>query len=227
MHPILKSLFLILGYLVTNIAVASEVRQTSIVEGPAYRLGKHSHNASPRLESLRKMFLKTPLIEHLRINSAFGYRHHPLSGKWAGHQGLDYPAPKGTPIRATARGKIFFIGTQSGYGKVIFIEHSYGYSTVYAHQSRFKKGLKKGDSIQKGQIIGYVGSTGISSGPHLHYELRVNNIPIDPIQEKQQLALYVQDDPTFMPNEGGRNEIKVSAGFSLASDHTGPLITKK
>lgn len=154
MHPILKSLFLILGYLVTNIAVASEVRQTSIVEGPAYRLGKHSHNASPRLESLRKMFLKTPLIEHLRINSAFGYRHHPLSGKWAGHQGLDYPAPKGTPIRATARGKISFIGTQSGYGKVIFIEHSYGYSTVYAHQSRFKKGLKKGAAYKKGKSLG-------------------------------------------------------------------------
>lgn len=173
------------------------------------------------------MFLKTPLIEHLRINSAFGYRHHPLSGKWTGHQGLDYPAPKGTPIRATARGKVSFIGTKNGYGKVIFIEHDYGYSTVYAHQSRFKKGLKKGSGIRKGQIIGYVGSTGISSGPHLHYELRVNNIPIDPIQEKQQLVSYFQDDSAFTPHEGGVNEIDVSVSFSLTSDQAGPLITKK
>jgi len=173
------------------------------------------------------MFLKTPLIEYLDINSAFGYRVHPLSGKWAGHQGLDYPAPKGTPIRATARGKISFIGTQRGYGKVIFIEHSYGYSTVYAHQSRFKKGLKKGGSVQKGQIIGYVGSTGVSSGPHLHYELRVNNEPIDPIQEKKQLASYVHDDRAFALHEGGGKEIEDPEGFSLASDHVGHLITKK
>ncbi|NYT62803.1 M23 family metallopeptidase [Alcaligenaceae bacterium] len=133
------------------------------------------------------MFLDTPLVQRARINSPFGYRLHPVSGKWAGHQGLDYPAPKGTPIRATAQGKISFIGVQNGYGKVIFIEHENNYSTVYAHQSRFKNGLKNGTSIKKGQIIGYVGSTGTSSGPHLHYELRVNNNPIDPIQEKQRL----------------------------------------
>lgn len=138
------------------------------------------------------MFLYTPLIQLARINSAFGYRLHPVSGKWAGHQGLDYPAPKGTPIRATAQGTISFIGVQNGYGKVIFIEHDNDYSTVYAHQSRFKKDLRKGVNIEKGQIIGYVGSTGTSSGPHLHYELRVNNQPVDPIQEKRQLASYVQ-----------------------------------
>ncbi|PLC52748.1 hypothetical protein CR155_16890 [Pollutimonas nitritireducens] len=192
MHTLLKSLFLVFGYLLMNTAVASEVRQTSIIEGPTHTLGKHSHKATPRLESLQKMFLNTPLSERARINSAFGYRLHPVSGKWAGHQGLDYPAPKGTPIRATAQGKISFIGVQNGYGKVIFIEHDNNYSTVYAHQSRFKNGLRKGANIEKGQIIGYVGSTGTSSGPHLHYELRVNNQPIDPIQEKRQLASYVQ-----------------------------------
>ncbi|MCQ9617306.1 M23 family metallopeptidase [Paenalcaligenes niemegkensis] len=192
MHTILKSLLLVFGYLLTNSAVASEVRLTSIIESPVHTLGKHAHKAIPRLESLRKMFLATPLIDRARINSSFGYRLHPVSGKWAGHQGLDYPAPKGTPIRATAQGKISFIGVQNGYGKVIFIEHDNEYSTVYAHQSRFKKGLRKGVSIEKGQIIGYVGSTGTSSGPHLHYELRVNNQPVDPIQEKRQLASYVQ-----------------------------------
>lgn len=138
------------------------------------------------------MFLNTPLSEHAHINSTFGQRLHPVSGKWVGHQGLDYPAPRGTPIRATAQGEITFIGTQNGYGKVIFIMHDNDYSTVYAHQSRFKRGLKKGATIEKGQVIGYVGSTGIASGPHLHYELRVNNQPVDPITEKRQLASYSQ-----------------------------------
>jgi len=137
-------------------------------------------------------FLRTPLRKNARINSSFGYRTHPISGKWTGHKGLDYPAPRGTPIRATAHGEITFIGTQNGYGKVIFIKHDNDYSTVYAHQSRFKRGLKKGDAIEKGQIIGYVGSTGIASGPHLHYELRVDNQPVDPIREKRQLASYTQ-----------------------------------
>jgi len=153
------------------------------------------------------MFLNTPLSERVRINSAYGYRLHPVSGKWAGHQGIDYPAPKGTPIRATAQGKISFIGVQNGYGKVIFIEHDDVYSTVYAHQSRFKKGLRKGVNIEKGQIIGYVGSTGISSGPHLHYELRVNNQPVDPIQEKRKLAASKPGNP--MPD--------LARGASLAT----------
>ena len=153
------------------------------------------------------MFLNTPLREHVRINSAYGYRLHPVSGKWAGHQGIDYPAPKGTPIRATAQGKISFIGVQNGYGKVIFIEHDDVYSTVYAHQSRFKEGLRKGVNIEKGQIIGYVGSTGISSGPHLHYELRVNNQPVDPIQEKRKLAASKPGNP--MPD--------LARGASLAA----------
>ena len=138
------------------------------------------------------MFLKTPLSEQSQANSVFGYRVHPVSRQWKGHQGIDYPAPKGTPIRATAQGKITFIGVQNGYGKVVFISHDNNYSTVYAHQSRFENGLKKGTLIEKGQIIGYVGSTGIATGNHLHYELRVNNQPVDPIQEKQQLASYIQ-----------------------------------
>ena len=172
--------------------MASEVRQISITEGPVQVLGNRSHKVTTRLESLQKIFLKTPLSEPVRINSAFGYRLHPVSGKWAGHQGIDYAAPKGTPIRATAQGEITFIGVQNGYGKVIFVEHDNAYSTVYAHQSRFKRGLSKGARIEKGQIIGYVGSTGTSSGPHLHYELRVNNQPVDPVQAKRQLASYAQ-----------------------------------
>src|SRR5699024_6807574 len=134
----------------------------------------------------------TPLRKSARISSSFGYRVHPVSGQWKGHKGLDYPAPRGTPIRATAQGEITFIGTQNGYGKVIFIQHDTDYSTAYAHHSRFKRGLKKGDASEKGQIIGYVGSSGIASGPHLHYELRVNNQPVDPIREIRRLASNIQ-----------------------------------
>lgn len=192
MSLILKNLLFITLYLATGAAAASEIRQSSITEGPVHGLGKHSHDGSPRLESLRTIFFDAPLRKHASISSAFGYRLHPVSSKWAGHQGLDYPAPKGTPIHATASGKIAFIGRQNGYGKVIFIKHNTTYSTVYAHQSRFEKGLRKGTAIEKGQVIGYVGSTGTSSGYHLHYELRANNQPVDPIQEKQRLASYVQ-----------------------------------
>lgn len=172
--------------------MASGHRQISNPDAPLSAHAKHAHASAPQFESLETMFLNTPLIDRSRINSDFGYRIHPVSGQWKGHQGLDYPAPKGTPIRATAQGKIAFIGSQNGYGKVIFISHANNYSTVYAHQSRFERGLKKGTTINKGQIIGYVGSTGVSTGNHLHYELRVNNQPVDPTQEKQQLASYVQ-----------------------------------
>lgn len=187
-----KELLFILACSVTGTVMASEVRQISITEGPIHVLGGRSHKVTSRLADLQKMFLNTPLTERVRINSAFGYRLHPVSGKWAGHQGIDYAAPKGTPIRATAQGKITFIGVQNGYGKVVFVEHDDAYSTVYAHQSRFKNGLKKGARIEKGQIIGYVGSTGTSSGPHLHYELRVNNQPVDPVQAKRLLASYTK-----------------------------------
>lgn len=192
MHTRLKYLFLILSILVANTAIASERGQVSNPRVQHSILVKHSHQSAHRFEGLENMFLKTPLSERSQTNSAFGYRVHPVSGQWKGHQGIDYPAPKGTPIRATAQGKITFIGAQNGYGKVIFISHDNNYSTVYAHQSRFENGLKKGTHIEKGQIIGYVGSTGIATGNHLHYELRVNNQPVDPIQEKQQLASYIQ-----------------------------------
>jgi|SRR5699024_8477573 len=188
MHTLLKFLILTVSLLVTYSPMASAHEPPAKVATPFPTLAQHLHQAA----SLQQMFLKTPLLERSRINSGFGYRIHPVSGKRKGHQGLDYPAPKGTPIRATAQGKITFIGVQKGYGKVIYIDHNNGYSTVYAHQSRFQRGLKKGAAIKQGHIIGFVGSTGTSTGNHLHYELRVNNQPVDPIQEKQQLAAYVE-----------------------------------
>jgi len=138
-------------------------------------------------QSLRGMFLRSAL-KFSRISSTFGMRRHPIHGKWIGHKGVDYAAPSGTPIHATASGTITFIGTQRGYGKVIFIRHNSGYSTVYAHQSRFAGGLKKGSRVEQGQLIGYVGMTGWATGPHLHYEFRVNNAPVNPLSVKVPVA---------------------------------------
>ncbi|MDN5842771.1 MAG: M23 family metallopeptidase [Alcaligenaceae bacterium] len=130
--------------------------------------------------SLKGAFLRNA-IKFTRISSRFGMRKHPIHNKWMGHKGVDYAAPKGTPIHATADGTVQFIGKQRGYGNVIILKNYGAYSTLYAHQSRFARGLRRGDKIQQGQLIGYVGSTGWATGPHLHYEFRINKKPVDPL----------------------------------------------
>lgn len=130
--------------------------------------------------SLKGAFLRTAL-KFSRVSSTFGKRKHPIHGRWSNHQGVDYAAPTGTPIHATADGTVDFVGTQRGYGKTIILKHHGKYSTLYAHQSRFAKGIQKGSKVSQGDLIGYVGSTGWATGPHLHYEFRVNNKPIDPL----------------------------------------------
>ncbi|WP_434089510.1 peptidoglycan DD-metalloendopeptidase family protein [Neopusillimonas aromaticivorans] len=131
-------------------------------------------------KSMKGAFLRSAL-KVSRISSTFGMRRHPIHGNWRGHKGVDYAAPTGTPIHATADGVIDFIGVQGGYGNTIVLKHGNNISTYYAHQSRFAAGLKKGDRVEQGQLIGYVGSTGWSTGPHLHYEFRVSGTPIDPL----------------------------------------------
>jgi murein DD-endopeptidase MepM/ murein hydrolase activator NlpD len=108
-------------------------------------------------------------------------RVHPVSGQWKQHKGVDFAAATGTPIRAAGDGVVDFVGVQGGYGNVVSIKHWNNYSTLYAHMSRFANGIKKGMKVSQGEVIGYVGSTGWSSGPHLHYEFRVNNEPRDPL----------------------------------------------
>ncbi|HVL77631.1 MAG TPA: M23 family metallopeptidase, partial [Noviherbaspirillum sp.] len=131
-------------------------------------------------KALKKAFLKYPL-EFSRISSGFSLRVHPISGQWRRHQGVDFAAPTGTPIRAAADGVIDFIGVQGGYGNFIVIKHWNNITTAYAHMSRFASGLRKGAKVSQGEVIGYVGTTGWSTGPHLHYEFRVNNVPRDPM----------------------------------------------
>jgi len=135
---------------------------------------------TPSGESLRKAFLKAPL-DFSRISSGFSKsRFHPVLKKWRAHKGIDYAAPKGTPVRTTANGTIKYIGIQRGYGKLIIIKHDDQYETAYGHLSNFAKGLKKGARVSQSNVIGYVGMTGMATGPHLHYELRVNGVQRDP-----------------------------------------------
>jgi murein DD-endopeptidase MepM/ murein hydrolase activator NlpD len=130
-------------------------------------------------KSLKKAFLKSPL-EFSRVSSGFSMRVHPISGKWKRHTGIDFAAVSGTPIRASADGTIDHAGPQGGYGNMVIIKHWNGYSTAYGHMSRIAGSSRKGARVSQGDVIGYVGSTGWSTGPHLHYEFRVNNEPKDP-----------------------------------------------
>jgi murein DD-endopeptidase MepM/ murein hydrolase activator NlpD len=131
--------------------------------------------------AMRKAFLRAPM-QFTRVSSGFtGARFNPILKIWRAHKGIDYPAPIGTPVRATANGRIVFAGTQNGYGNVVQIRHRGAFSTLYAHLSRFAPNLRPGVRVTQGDVIGYVGQTGWATGPHLHYEFRVNDEPRDPL----------------------------------------------
>ncbi|MBY0574428.1 MAG: M23 family metallopeptidase, partial [Undibacterium sp.] len=149
-------------------------------------------------KSLKKAFLKSPL-EFTRVSSGFSMRLHPISGKWKRHEGIDMAAASGTPIRATAEGTIDHAGVKGGYGNMVIVKHWSGYSTRYGHMSRIASGMHKGAHVTQGQVIGYVGSTGWSTGPHLHYEFRVNEEARDPntVSVQSAVALAANDLPKF------------------------------
>jgi murein DD-endopeptidase MepM/ murein hydrolase activator NlpD len=143
---------------------------------------------TPQGRSLKRAFLKSPL-PFTRITSGFSNsRYHPLLKEWRAHRGIDYGAPQGTPVRAVADGGVKFVGSQRGYGNLIVLEHSGAYSTAYGHLSRFDKSLRRGGRVRQGQVIGYVGMTGLASGPHLHYEFRVAGVQQNPLAMKQPTA---------------------------------------
>ena len=138
--------------------------------------------------SLKRAFLKSPM-PFSRISSGFsGARFHPVLQRWRAHKGIDYAAPTGAPVRAVADAKVEFIGRQGGYGNLIVLKHQGAYSTAYGHLSRFGKGLRRGGRVDQGQVIGYVGSTGLATGPHLHYEFRINNVQKNPLALKLPTA---------------------------------------
>ena len=136
---------------------------------------------TPDGRSLRRAFMRNPLRFN-RISSRFSKsRLHPVLRVRRPHRGVDYAAPRGTAVRATGSGRVSFVGRKSGYGKTIVLTHGNGYTTLYAHLSRYAKGARKGKQVRQGQLIGYVGSTGVATGPHLHYEFRINGVHRDPL----------------------------------------------
>jgi murein DD-endopeptidase MepM/ murein hydrolase activator NlpD len=131
--------------------------------------------------SSQKAFLRSPM-ELSRITSGFTQaRFHPILQTWRAHRGTDFAAPLGTPVRATADGAVALAGTQNGYGNVVVLRHDGAYTTLYAHLSRFAGGVRPGARVHQGDTIGFVGQTGWATGPHLHYEFRVADVPRDPM----------------------------------------------
>lgn len=137
---------------------------------------------TPEGKNMRKAFIMTP-VAYTRISSKFTPdRWHPVLQKWRAHKGVDYAAPVGTPVKAAAEGKIVYSGWQGGYGNVVIIEHAKQHSTVYGHLSKFGANAKVGANVSQGTVIGYVGQTGLASGPHLHYEIRIAGKFVDPVK---------------------------------------------
>ena len=148
-------------------------------------------------ESTRKFFLSSPL-EFTRVSSGYGMRFHPVLGREKAHLGVDYAAPRGTPVRTIADGTVSFAGTQRGYGNVIEVTHRSGKTTLFAHLSRID--VKRGQKVSQGDFIGAVGSTGQSTGPHLHFEFRDHGVHQDPLKiarESESIPISPALRPTF------------------------------
>ncbi len=148
-------------------------------------------------KNIRKAFLRSPL-EFSRITSGFSSaRFHPVLQKWRAHKGIDYGAPTGTRVKATGNGTVEYVGVQGGYGKVVVLRHQGRFTTLYGHLSGFAAGLRKGNRVTQGDIIGFVGATGLASGPHLHYEFRVSDVHQNP------LAMALPSAPPLLPQQLG------------------------
>lgn len=139
---------------------------------------------TPTGDTMRKEFLRTP-IDFARISSHFNLnRKHPVLNRIRAHKGTDYAASRGTPIKSAGDGKVIFAGKKGGYGNVVIVQHGQTYKTLYAHISKFRRGIRSGVRVKQGQVIAYVGSTGLATGPHLHYEFYVNGVVRNPVTVK-------------------------------------------
>jgi murein DD-endopeptidase MepM/ murein hydrolase activator NlpD len=148
---------------------------------------------TPEGRSMRRAFLRTP-VEFTRVSSTFDlHRMHPILNLIRAHKGVDYAAPVGTPVHAAGSGHVRFMGEKGGYGNVVEIDHSQGIVTVYGHLSRFAQGIHVGSRVTQGELIAYVGMTGLATGPHLHYEYRVNGEFKNPQSVHLPDALPIED----------------------------------
>jgi murein DD-endopeptidase MepM/ murein hydrolase activator NlpD len=145
-------------------------------------------------KNLRKQFLRSPL-EFSRITSGFSTaRFHPVLQTWRAHKGIDYGAPTGTRVKATADGVVEMTGRSGGYGNVVVLRHQTKYTTWYGHLSGIANGLRKGQRVSQGDVIGFVGSTGLATGPHLHYEFRMNDVHQNPLNVAMPAALPISPE---------------------------------
>lgn len=169
-------------------------------------------------QPLRKAFLKSPL-NYRRISSGFSRaRRHPVTGKVRPHYGVDFAAPRGTPVASTANGVVIAAGTMGGLGRAVKIRHTSGYTTSYGHFSRIAKGIRKGARVEQSQIVGYVGSSGLANGPHLHYTLYENGRPIDPLRFKNRPAAPLADTDLPQLKSASRRWIPVLASIEVQSN---------
>jgi murein DD-endopeptidase MepM/ murein hydrolase activator NlpD len=176
---------------------------------------------SPNGRSLRQAFLRSPL-EFSRVTSGFSTaRLHPVLQVWRAHKGIDYGAPTGTRVRATAEGAVVHAGWQNGYGNTVVVQHSQGYRTLYGHLSTISRTLRVGSKVGQGDVIGFVGMTGLASGPHLHYEFHVNGNHVDPtrfLANRVAIELAPQAREQFMRVAADRmRQLAVLDGLSIAS----------
>jgi len=157
-----------------------------INQGKVYRAIRYTDRAgttnyyTPMGFDLQKISLVSAPLEYTRVSSPFGQRKHPISKKFHFHNGIDYASPWGTPIVAAGEATVTFVGRKGSYGKVVTLQHHERVSTLYAHLSSYAKGLSVGDKVSQGQIIAYVGQSGRSTGPHLHYEIQLDRVTINP-----------------------------------------------
>ena len=159
-------------------------------------------------KSMRKAFLRSP-VDFARVSSRFSNsRWHPVLSKWRSHKGVDYAAKRGTPIKASGDGKVKYVGNKGGYGRTIIIQHGGRYTTVYGHLNGFARGIVSGKKVKQGQIIGYVGSSGLATGPHLHYEFRVNGVHRNPLTVKLPEAKPVH--ASFLANFKEKTSVYLS-----------------
>jgi len=164
-----------------RIIAAEFVNQGKILTAVRYQDSDGNTNYyTPEGKVMRKAFLSTP-VDFARISSHFNInRKHPILNRIRAHKGVDYAARTGTPVKAAGDGEIAFLGRKGGYGQVLIVKHGEHYETLYAHLSKFKRGLHDGDTVKQGEIIGYVGQTGLATGPHLHYEFHVDGVHRNP-----------------------------------------------
>ena len=177
-----------------RVAAAEFVNQGRILTAVRFEDDDGNSNFyTPEGKAMRKAFLSTP-VDYARISSHFdANRKHPILNRIRAHKGTDYAARIGTPVKAAGDGTIAFAGRKGGYGDVLIIKHGERYETLYAHLSRFRRDIQEGDNVKQGEVIGYVGQSGLATGPHLHYEFRIDGVHQNPEAQNSRQAMTLSN----------------------------------